>query len=87
MRILTTSAVAFSAALLLGLAGTSPSFAKAHDQGLSRGNPDKGPSFGDGRPGTPGPGMNETAAAAKSMNDDKGNTGNGSKSDNSNSKK
>lgn len=37
MRIVTTSAVALGAALLLGLAGTSPSFAKGHDQGFGAG--------------------------------------------------
>jgi hypothetical protein len=83
MRIFTTSAVALSAALLLGLAGTSPSFAKAHDQGLAKGNPAKEGSFMGGRPGRDGPGMNETAAAARAMNDDKGNNGKGSKSDRS----
>ena len=35
MRIMTTSAIALSAAFLL--AGASPSFAKAHDQGLAKG--------------------------------------------------
>ncbi len=40
MRNITTSAVAFGAALLLGLAGASPSFAKSHDQGVNgSGNP------------------------------------------------
>ncbi len=42
MRIVTTSAVALGAALLLGLAGTSPSFAKGHDQGF--GNQTAGPA-------------------------------------------
>lgn len=42
MRIVTTSAVALGAALLLGLAGTSPSFAKAHSNGLG-GNGAAGP--------------------------------------------
>ncbi len=37
MRIVTTSAVALGAALLLGLAGTSPSFAKGHDHGFGLG--------------------------------------------------
>jgi hypothetical protein len=35
MRNITTSAVVLGAALLLGFAGASPSFAKSHDQGLS----------------------------------------------------
>jgi type IV secretory pathway VirB6-like protein len=34
MRILTTSALAVGTALLLGLAGASPSFAKGHSQGV-----------------------------------------------------
>ncbi len=37
MRIVTTSAVALGAALLLGLAGTSASFAKGHDHGFGAG--------------------------------------------------
>jgi hypothetical protein len=45
MRIVTTSAVALGAALLLGLAGASPSFAKAHDQGLAKGNDEKAGRF------------------------------------------
>jgi hypothetical protein len=39
MRILTTSA-ALSAALLLSLAGASPSFAKAHNNGMANTNRD-----------------------------------------------
>lgn len=35
MRTVTTSAIALSAALFLGLAGASPSFAKGHNQGMS----------------------------------------------------
>jgi hypothetical protein len=35
MRITTTSALALGAALLLGLAGASPSFAKGHNQGMN----------------------------------------------------
>ncbi len=35
MRKLTTSTVALGAALLLGLAGASPSFAKGHNQGAT----------------------------------------------------
>jgi hypothetical protein len=35
MHNITTAAVAFGVALLLGLAGASPSFAKAHDQGVA----------------------------------------------------
>ena len=35
MRILTTSAVALGAVLLIGLTGTSPSFAKGHNQGMN----------------------------------------------------
>jgi type IV secretory pathway VirB6-like protein len=34
MRILTVSTLALGAALLLGFAGTSPSFAKGHSQGV-----------------------------------------------------
>ena len=38
MRIVTTSAVALGAALLMSVAGTAPSFAKAHDQGVAESN-------------------------------------------------
>lgn len=47
MRILTTSALALGAALLLGLASASPSFAKAHDQGVAE---SKGGRFGGSTP-------------------------------------
>jgi hypothetical protein len=51
MRTLTKATLALSTAFLIGLAGASPSFAKAHDQGLAKGtennkNADKAGRFG-----------------------------------------
>ncbi len=66
MRSITTSAVALGAALLLGLAGASPGFAKAHDQSAKNG----------GGFNTP-PGVNavgETAAAAQTLGENRGNS-------------
>ena len=66
MRITTTSAIVLSAAFLL--AGASPSFAKAHDQSAKNG----------GGFGTP-PGVNavgETAAAAQTLGENRGNSTN-----------
>jgi hypothetical protein len=54
MRIITTSAAAFGAALLLGIAGASPSFAKAHDQGVA--NPNSGHERGESQRGGTGVG-------------------------------
>ena len=45
MRMVTTSTVALGAALLMSVAGTAPSFAKGHDQGLAKGNEDKAGRF------------------------------------------
>jgi hypothetical protein len=45
MHAFTTSAVALGTALLLGLAGASPSFAKAHDNGRTQnGGVQRGPA-------------------------------------------
>jgi hypothetical protein len=63
MRNLTTSAVALGAALLLGLAGASPSFAKAHDQGLAKGNDEKAGRF-----------EGSTPEAAQTLGDKRGNS-------------
>jgi hypothetical protein len=79
MRIHSTSALALGAALLLSLAGASPSFAKAHDQGVndstSRGSPDRA----GGNPNT-----GDTVNSAQTLGDRMGNgdSGNGRSTEN-----
>jgi hypothetical protein len=76
MRKLTTSVAAFGAALLLGLAGASPSLAKGHDQGMN------GSDSRESRAG--GNDASSTVNAAQGLGDKRGNSENTPAAENSN---
>jgi hypothetical protein len=70
MRRLTTSALAVGTALLLGLAGASPSLAKGHSQGVGGGGA-TGPGTGERTSGT----QSNSPDAAMARGDDVGGPG------------
>jgi hypothetical protein len=70
MRIIPTTTVALGAALLLALTGASPSFAKAHDQGVAQGNDAKEGRF-----------SGDTSAAAQTLGETQGKSENSGKKD------
>jgi hypothetical protein len=78
MRNITTSAAVLGTALLLGLAGASPSFAKSHDQGLAnpkgdhvRGEPQTGGAMVGG-PGGISAGVNDGQRGAQASSERSG---------------